>query len=246
MTTSTNQIASGLQSLMYEYETIAHNLANSGTSGFKRRVNAFSAELQRQQRIGEEHSLLNGQINLQGSIDFSQGMLKRTDQPLDIALEGPGFIALETPEGPRYTRSGTLSINPLNQLVDGAGRLVAGQDGPIVIPPGTFVNEIYIEPDGSVRTDGVAFGQIQIVEFGDAVGDLIPIGYGSFQAAEQAEPMNAAQTRVRQGYQEHSNVQTMHELTNLISVTRLYEANINVLRKNRENSSALLDVAKTA
>ncbi len=246
MTTPANQIASGLQSLMVEYETVAHNLANSGTSGFKRRVNAFSAELQRQQRIGEQHSLLNGSIDLHGSIDFTQGPLKRTEQPLDIALEGPGFIALETPEGPRYTRSGTLSLNPLNQLVDAAGRLVAGQDGPIVIPDAAFAGDVRIDADGTVRTEQMQFGRIRIVEFGDDLGNLVPAGHGCFRADGQAVGLDAENTRVRQGYQEQSNVQMMHEMTNLMTLTRLYEANVNVLRKHRENSSTLLEVARTA
>ncbi|HDS84153.1 MAG TPA: flagellar hook basal-body protein [Phycisphaerales bacterium] len=246
MTTPISQMATGLQALMNEYETVTHNLANSGTAGFKRRVNAFSAELERQQRLGEERSLLNGRIDAQGAIDFTQGVLTRTERPLDVALEGKGFIALDTPQGPLYTRNGALSINLLNQLVDSSGRLVSGQNGPIVIPNAVMESDIRIDADGTVRTEEMQMGRIRIVEFGDAVDELTPAGHGCFRAPEDLPPQEAADTRVRQGYKENSNVQMVHELTSLISLSRLYEANINVLRKNRENSATLLEVARTA
>jgi flagellar basal body rod protein FlgG len=246
MTAPTSQIATGLQALMNEYETVSHNLANSSTSGFKRRVNSFSAELQRQQRMSEERSLLNGRINAEGSIDFTQGFLMRTERPLDVALEGKGFIALETPQGPLYTRNGALTINILGQLVDASGRLVAGQNGPITIPRAVSENEIQIDSDGSVRAGELELGRIRIVEFGEATDELIPDGNGCFRAPDDLIPAAAASTRARRGCRENSNVQMMQELTSLVSLSRLYEANINVLRKRRENTATILDVAKTA
>lgn len=245
MTISSNTIASGLGALMHEYETISHNLANSSTSGFKRRVNAFSAELQRQQRLGEERSLLNGQINAEGAIDFSQGALTNTGNPLDVALEGAGFIALETPQGPLYTRNGALTINILGQLVDASGRLVAGQNGPIVIPRAVPESDLHIDPDGAVCAGEMELGRIRIVDFGRDTAMLTPAGDGCFRAPIDAAPVAAANTRLRQGHREQSNVQMMQELTGLMTLSRLYETNINVLRKRRENTAALMDIAKT-
>ena len=169
MTTPVSQMATGLRALMQDYETVTHNLANSSTAGFKRRVNSFSAELARQQRLGEQRSLMNGRIDANGAIDFTQGVLSCTERPLDIALEGNGFIALDTPQGPLYTRNGALSINLLNQLVDGSGRLVSGQNGPIVIPAAVTESDIRIDAGGTVYANEVELGRIRVVEFGDAI-----------------------------------------------------------------------------
>jgi flagellar basal body rod protein FlgG len=246
MTTPVSQMATGLRALMQDYETVTHNLANSSTAGFKRRVNSFSAELARQQRLGEQRSLMNGRIDANGAIDFTQGVLSCTERPLDIALEGNGFIALDTPQGPLYTRNGALSINLLNQLVDGSGRLVSGQNGPIVIPAAVTESDIRIDAGGTVYANEVELGRIRVVEFGDAIDSLTPAGHGCFKAPQNQVPREATETKVRQGYQENSNVQMVHELTGLISLSRMYEANINVLRKNRENSATLLEVARNA
>lgn len=246
MTVPSSQLASGLRALMHDYETISHNLANSSTSGFKRRINSFSAELERQQRLSEERSLLSGSINAEGSIDFSQGFLSRTERALDVALEGRGFIALETPEGPLYTRNGALTINLLGQLVDASGRLVAGQNGPIAIPRAVSETDLQIGVDGTVRAGEMELGRIRIADFGNATGELIPAGDGCFRAPADLVPAAAAETKLRQGCRENSNVQMMQELTGLMKLSRLYEANINVLRKRRENSASILDVAKTA
>jgi len=244
MTKPTSQIASGLQSLMREYETVSNNLANSSTSGFKRQVNSFSAELQRQQRLSEKNSLLVGTIDTEEQIDFSQGFLTRTERPLDVALEGKGFIALETQQGLLYTRNGSLSMNLLGQLVDSSGRLVAGQNGPITIPQNISESQIKIDVDGTLRAGETELGRIRIVEFGDSVNALIPAGNGCFRAPADLVASAAPETKVRQGAQENSNVQMMHEMTSLMTLSRLYEANLNVLRKRSEISTAILDVAK--
>ncbi len=243
-TTPSSQIASGLRALTREFETISHNLSNSSTSGFKRKVNSFSAELQRRQRIGEEHSLLAGTIKSEETVDFSQGALTRTERSLDVALEGKGFIALETPEGTLYTRNGSLSINILSQLVDAGGRMVAGQNGPIVIPRTVGESQIQIDADGTVRAGEAQLGKIKIVEFEGSLNELIPAGNGCFRAPLDVSPVKTPKTKMRQGCQEHSNVQPMQELTGLMSLSRLYESNINVMRKRSENNTSLLDVAK--
>lgn len=244
MTQPSSQIASGLRALTREYDTISHNLANSSTSGFKRKINSFSAELQRRQGVGQENSLLSGEIMSQETIDFSQGALTRTGRSLDVALEGKGFIALETPEGTVYTRNGVLSVNILGQLVDTEGRLVAGRNGPISIPRAVSEDDIRIEANGTVRANEMELGRIQIVEFDGSLNELIPAGHGCFKAPEDMKPVVNPKTKMRQGSQEGSNVKSMQELTGMMSLSRLYESNVNVMRKSRENTASLLDVAK--
>ncbi len=201
--------------------------------------------MQRQQRLSEETNLLAGKINATGTIDFSQGVLTSTARSLDVALDGKGFIVLETPDGPLYTRDGALSINLLGQLVVSSGRLVAGQNGPIAIPRAVSESDIEIDSDGTMRAGEIPLGRIQIVDFGAAFDELIPAGHGCFRAPEDLVPVPAENTKLRQGAQENSNVKMMQELTGLMTLSRLYEANINVMKKSRENTSSILDVARS-
>lgn len=239
----TSQLASGMSGLVREYETIAHNLANVSTSGYKRKLTSFSLELQRLQRLGAQASELAGRINMHQTIDFSQGQLVATGRPLDVALEGQGFIVLETPEGLRYSRGGALAVNLLGQLVDSSGRLVAGENGPIVIPPTVSESHLSIDADGTVRSNDAVFGKMRIVEFDKQMDRLLPTG-GCFAAPKDLQPKPATQTRLRQGHLEQANVAPMQELTGLLMVSRLFESHISVLRKRSENSNALLDAAK--
>ena len=167
MTTPTGQISSGLNALMDEYTNITHNMANNHTTGFKRRLNAFSAELERLQSGDLKDSPLKGEIVSQSVIDFSQGGVVKTDRELDVALCGKGFLMVETPDGPMYTRNGSLELNSINQLVDLNGYIVAGEDGPIVMPRGKTTSDLSITEDGVVNAGDSKIGKLKLVDFGD-------------------------------------------------------------------------------
>jgi flagellar basal body rod protein FlgG len=239
----TSKIASGLNALMQEYEASSHNIANSGTAGYKRKVTSFSAELQKS--IRGDYSPLAGAIRAQESSDFTQGQLVRTGQPLDIGLEGRGFITLDTPGGRLYTRNGALQINILGQLTDMNGHRVAGQNGPIAVPGGVNESEITIDENGVLRAGEAELGQIQITEFENPGEQLTGAGNGCYRGPEDFRPRGPVETIVRQGYREQSNVKIMEELTGLLSVSRAFEANMSMLKRQRENSSAMIEVAKS-
>lgn len=239
----TSKIGSGLNALMQEYEATSHNIANSSTAGYKRRVTSFSAELQK--RLRGDYSPLAGSIKAQESSDFTQGQLVRTGQPLDVGLQGKGFITLDTPSGRLYTRNGALQINILGQLTDMNGHRVAGQNGPIAIPGGVNETDITIDENGVLRAGGAELGQIQIAEFDNAGEQLTGAGNGCYQGPEDFRPQAPVETTVMQGYREQSNVRIMEELTGLLSVSRAFEANMSILKRQRENSSAMIEVAKS-
>jgi len=244
MTESAGPIGSGIDALMDQYQAVSNNIANSSTAGFKRRITTFSAELDRLMRgLDEQTPISSAQVESRQRTDFSQGALVATDRPLDVGLEGKGFLVLETPSGTLYTRNGVLQVNLLGQLVDGAGRLVAGANGPIVIPNNVGLSEINIGPDGTVRGGDVELGRLKVVEFEDAVSELVCANYSSFMAPQGVVPSEAKQTTVRQGYQESSNVGLMEEMVSLMTLSRLYETHMNILRRQRENTSAALSVA---
>ena len=237
-----NGIASGLNALMNEYDAVSHNIANSNTSGFKKRLSSFST--QAQDISGENYSPLAGSIDWQAKIDFSQGPLKRTDRPLDMAMEGKGLLALESPNGRLYTRNGSLQINILGQLTDMNGHLVSGKNGPITIPRSISDSDIQINDSGVVRAGQTELGQLQVVEF-ENIDQLKAAGNGCFRGPEKVVFKPAENTHIRQGYREGSNVQAVQELTNLLTISRLFEANTAFLKKSSENSRVIMGVANS-
>lgn len=246
MTDGAEKIASGLNGLMQQLESVSHNVANANTAGFKKRVTTFQQEYQKHlEALEGERSLRSNPIQTLQTVDFSQGALIQTDRPLDLGLEGKGFLTVQTADGPLYTRNGCIQINELGQLTDLSGRILAGENGPINLPPGEGEGNLQISLDGAVLSGGAEVGKLSLVDFGDQEGRLSPAGMGVFAAPADLQPTPAGGLKVRQGYQEESNVQMVGELVNMMTLSRLYEANMNVLRRQRENSQSILNAVTT-
>jgi flagellar basal body rod protein FlgG len=242
MTEAATQLSSSIDALTRELEIITHNLANSSTVGFKRRCNAFSKALDKQQGGAETYS--PGNIDLNSAFDFSQGNLVQTQRPLDFAVMGKGFFVVETPNGPLYTRNGAFQTNANGQIVDSAGRAVAGEAGPITVPASIGLSEIQTSADGRLMANGVNIGKLKVVGFQDNESKLAPVGGNCFAVTDKdVQPTAAENIVVKQGFQEASNVKIVDELVDMIMVTRLYEANMRYVSSQRENSSALTSVA---
>jgi len=242
MSDMVNGIASGLNALMNEYNAVSHNIANSNTAGFKKRLSAFSTEVQ---NIADENfNPLAVSVNWEAKIDFSQGSLKRTDRPLDVAMEGKGLLVLDSPNGRLFTRNGSLQINILGQLTDMNGHIVSGKNGPITVPRSISDSDIQISSSGVIRAGQTELGQLQIVEF-ENMDQLKPAGNSCFQGPEEIVFTPAENTHIRQGYREDSNVQAVQELTNLLTISRLFEANTDYLKKQSENSNTIIGVANS-
>lgn len=245
MSESVSQLGSGINALMEKYMAVSNNIANASTPGFKRTVNTFSSSLYDAIANQDKESLAAAEICGQQTVDFSQGQILRTERPLDVALEGKGFLVLETPTGPLYTRNGSLEVNKLGQLVDISGNLVAGQNGPIIIPRDVSVNQITISLDGVVRAGEVDVGALKLVSFGKETSRLEPVGMGAYRAPADVDTTAATKVKVRQGYQESSNVKIMDEMISMMTLSRVYEMHVNILKRQRENSSAALGVANS-
>jgi flagellar basal body rod protein FlgG len=239
---------SASEALLDEYMSIAHNLANLKTAGYKRTVNSFTREL-RNQFTGQTDDMesTGGSLKSGRTLDFTQGTLLNTGRTLDIALLGKGFLQIETPEGPLYTRNGVMHINPVTgQLVDINNNIVSGAAGPVIIPPGVSPNEVTIAEDGNVQISGTDVGRLRVVEFREDMLDLKPCGDNYLMAPEGVAPIDAEETILRQGFQENSNVEMMHEMVNLMSVQRLYEMNMSYIKRQRQNRSAVGKLADSA
>ena len=236
----TEQVSTSIDALTKEFDIIAHNLANVSTVGFKRRCNAFSKSLEAQ----DAETYSPGTIDLNSVFDFTQGSTVETGRPLDFALHGKGFFAIETPEGPLYTRNGTFQTNRNSQIVDSQGRIVAGQAGPITIPNNVGISQLHVSSDGTISAGEIAIGKFNLVDFNDNENKLVPTGNSCYRMPdENIQPVAAEQVVIKQGYQEASNVQIIDELVDMILVSRLYEANMKSLTAAKETSSSLLSVA---
>lgn len=235
-----NLTASTINSLQNEYETIANNLSNVSTDGFKRTVNDFSRSLS--SSTASQNAVTGGKISDHTNLDFSQGTLVPTGRNLDLALSSTGFFVLETKTGPVYTRNGNFKLNPQGQLADIDGNLVSGEFGPITVPSQVPISELQISQDGNVRHGELLFGKIKVVDFED-ISAVTPLGKGNYAVDEDLRPRKVSEPIIRQGYKEGSNVNMMEELVALITVTRMYEANMKILSKQSEDNSQILNVA---
>ena len=237
----TSEISSTIDGLTREFSIIAHNLANVSTAGYKRKCSTFSKSLIDQGTETIEET--DGEVDLYATFDFTQGSFIGTGRSLDFALHGKGFFVIETPDGPLYTRNGMFRLDQNGQIVDSAGRVVAGESGPITIPADAGLSQISISKDGSISVAGVPVGKFELVNFKDNESELIAAGLNSFLAPEDVEPELPENLIVKQGFQESSNVQMVEELVDMIMVTRLYEANMKFMSVSKDNSKSLMSVA---
>jgi flagellar basal-body rod protein FlgF len=234
------QVRLSVDALEREFDIIAHNMANVGTAGFKRRCSGFVQALEAQS--GGPASESSVELS-PGALDFSQGTLVQTDRTLDVALYGKGFFVVESPDGPLYTRHGVFQTNRNGQIVDTAGRLVAGAGGPVLVPPEVDISQIHVDDAGRVSAGQASLGQFRLVQFAGKEDQLLPAGLNCFRAPRNVQPAEAANVSVRQGYEEASNVKLVDELVNMIMVSRLYEANMKWVSVNRDNSNSAMSVA---
>ncbi len=210
-------MAFAMHGLEKRFEVVAANLANAETAGHKRlvaRSELFTQQLA-QAKAGDE----KGDRSVVR--DFTQGDLIDTDDPMDVSLEGPGFFAVESGGQTQFTRVLHLHTEPDGTLVDEHGGRVLGDGGPLRVS-GTITN-VEVESDGTVKGDGVDVGRLRVVNFVEPQKlDDAPGGY--WHADERLEVTGAQGAQVRQRQREHSNVNALDELVNLITVQRQYEA----------------------
>ena len=231
-----------MDALIREYEIITNNLANVSTTGFKRRCNAFSKSLEKHMTGANEFS--PGKIELNSSIDFSQGNITETGRTLDFAIYGKGFFIIETPTGPLYTRNGIFQTDQNGQVIDSQGRIVAGDAGPITIPTDVGISQIHVSNDGNISAAGVPIGKFRLVDFQDNENKLVPTGDSCYRMPDKnIQPVEAENSFVKQGSKEVSNVKMIEELVDMLMVTRLYEANMKFIAARKEIASSITSAA---
>ncbi|MGI4828084.1 MAG: flagellar basal-body rod protein FlgF [Janthinobacterium lividum] len=199
-------------------DTIANNLANSSTGGFRARHTTFSSVLAGSgQHLG---SVLNVDTNsyglLKGSrLDMQAGSLQHTGNDLDVGIDGSGFFTVQTKQGVAYTRNGSFQVSSTGQLITATGDNVMGDGGAITIPAGTTVT---ISGDGTISANGAIAGKLKVVQF-STTADPQSIG-GSYYTAPTKDIVASPDSQVRQGVLEGSNVNPIASVIELINAQR--------------------------
>ncbi|MCX7387114.1 MAG: flagellar basal-body rod protein FlgF [Planctomycetales bacterium] len=209
------------------HEMVSENLANLQTPGYRRRVlsqSSFDTMMQPLQVAtdGVDSSKLLGATTGDTQYDFSQGHIQETKLKLDVALNGEGFFTVQSPDGPLYTRSGAFHLDPAGTLVNVDGQPILGIGGPIQVPAGVTTEQIEITNDGSVYANDQQIGQLALVQFADN-NTLTAVGASLFTAPPGAVTTGSS-AEVLQGRLEMSNTSSVHELINMISLSRHRDA----------------------
>lgn len=197
----------------------ANNIANASTPGFRARHVLFQQYLN--DAKGTEATPYYSANDYGEMMDTAPGSYSQTGRPLDVAVEGPGFMGVVTATGVKYTRAGSFSLNSVGEIVTPTGLRVADDGGaPITIPQGTA--KITIGTSGIVYADGNGVGQLMMREFANPQAELKPVGNSLFEASTEGLP--AESTQMRQGMLEGSNVNGVAEMSDMISIMRNYQA----------------------
>lgn len=223
----------------YRMANIANNLANVNTAGYKRDVLSFKDTFRmfahdivmepvnniRSEKLFPDPQHLARPRIAQSKTDYSQGAMKYTGDPMDVAIAGEGFFTFNVNGQNFYSRDGHFMVDAEGRLVTPQGFAVLGQGGSeISIPQGT--KNVHLASDGVLYADDTPVGQIQVTTVDNLEG-LQKVGQNLYRIREgsgAAETAAPERTTLEQGYLETSNVEVVYEMVNMIEAQRQFEA----------------------
>lgn len=230
----------GAKQIMEKQATVSNNLANATTSGFRAQLDSFRAV----PVVGATMPTRTFAIDSTVGWDFKSGPIQQTARPLDVAVQGDGWIAVERADGTEgYTRQGSLRLNENGILQTQSGLNVMGDGGPITIPPDVIVT---IGKDGTISTipegagPGVStvLGRIKLV---NPPQETLARGDDGLFMLRDGEAAEAdANVTLISGAVEGSNVNVVESMVSMISLARQFELHMNMM-KNAENNAAKAD-----
>lgn len=259
---------SGAIAQSQKMDTIANNIANVNTTGFKKDKQVFNEYLSANEKppdvlqvprvpasIESFYDMQGGDrayVNAQGSYtDHTQGAIKNTGGPLDIAIEGKGLLEVATPGGVRYTRNGSLKIDSEGRLVTRDGFPVlkegAGQDPAQRAIRLTSSKNVTIAYSGDVYEADQLVARLSVVDFNnrDALQKQGTSLFG-LKPLYEAQARPAADYKLHQGFLELSNVNVIDEMTDMIQTSRVFESNQEIIKAFDQMDSRLVnDVPRT-
>ena len=201
--------------LMREMSTVAQNIANISTTGFRREGVVFSEYITRMD-AGPSLSMAYASAR---NVDLSQAGVSATGGSFDFAIQGDGFFLVQTPQGERLTRAGSFTPNETGELVTNEGFPLLDEGGaPVAVPPDA--GRVMLAPDGTLSVKGVPLARIGLWQPADPLS--LTHQAGTLFSADQMVP-SEGQATILQGYLEDSNVEPVTEIARMIEVQRAYE-----------------------
>ncbi|WP_062060438.1 flagellar basal-body rod protein FlgF [Cellvibrio sp. OA-2007] len=217
----------------------ANNLANVNTTGFR-------ADFEQSRSMGVYYG--DGQptrayaMTESPRADFTSGAMIATNNPLDVAIQGDGFFAVQAVDGTEaYSRAGNFAVDATGTLRTANGLVVLGDGGPINIPEN---EKVQVGADGTISIVGQGQGPEAMVEVGRLklvnpdVQNLEKGDDGLFRQRDGLNPLAAAEVTLRSGMLESSNVNPIDEFTQILSLSRQYEMQVKLMKTAEENSAS--------
>lgn len=227
----------GAKHTLWQQASVAHNLANVTTTGYRAETNAFRAL----PVVGEGAKTRVFVVDSTTGADFSPGVIQHTGRDLDMAVQGKGWIAVQAADGSEaYTRDGSFQINANGVLQTRTGQNVLGDTGPISIPPD---NDITVARDGTISaiptgqtlTSVAVVGRIKLVNPPEA--DLVKGQDGLFRLKSgQPAPADAG-VMLASGSLESSNVNMVEAMVNMIALGRSFEMQTRLVTSAQNNDA---------
>lgn len=235
----------GASHVLQQQAAVAQNLSNTNTPGYRAAVNTFRAV----PLVGEGLPTRTFVVDSTSGADFAPGVMQTTGRNLDVAVQGQGWIAVQQEDGSEaYTRNGSFQVTPNGILQTRNGQNVAGDTGPITIPPDTEVSvakdgTISTVPSGSKPSQLVVVGRIKLVNPPD--NQMVRGDDGLFRIRDGNAAEADGNVTIASGNLESSNVNTVDAMVNMISLARQFDMQMKMLQtadNNSKQASSLLGV----
>ena len=229
--------ASGAKHILEQQATTSNNLANVNTTGFRAQLDVFRAVPVQSEGLPTRAFV----VNSTAAADFTPGALQVTGRELDVAVKGEGWLAVQMPDGTEaYTRNGSLQTSQNGLLTTASGATIAGEGGPITIPPDVTVT---VGGDGTISTISTTdqpaaaniLGRLKLVN--PPTENMVRGDDGLFRLKDGGTAQVDPAVRVAGGALEGSNVSAVDSMVSMISLARSFETQMSLL-KNAENNAA--------
>lgn len=212
----------GMQAAQTQLDSVANNMANENTPGYQSSETGFQDLLYTTENADPSTAIVGSGASAQ-TIGYSQaqGSLQQTGNPLDVAIEGSGYLEVRQPDGQiGLTRNGTLQLNARGQVTTSLGMELVP---PITLPKGTSESDVSIASDGTVSAGGTKVGKIQVVQV-TAPDKLLPQGSSVYSVTTASgAPAAAKGASLKQGFLEQSNVNLDTEISTMETAQQSYD-----------------------
>ncbi len=226
------------QALRRRMDVVANNIANMNTVGFKREQPVFREYVEQTDSAVKPAEKTSFVLDYGAVHDAANGAFQPTGNPLDVMIDGPGYLAVQAGDGTTaYTRAGYVKVLESGELATAGGQVILGESGKPIKIPAEEAGKVNVQADGTVMGENGPLGRIAVTVFNDeAVVD--PRGNGMFTATGGRE-LPASATKLVSGGVEGSNVNAIVETTDMIQILRAYQTSQSI-------SNSMSDMRKSA